>query len=105
YPKLTPSGSPSQTFNTAKMPAPIEAEQGRSIWGPVGYVMAAIVALAAGAWFAIHLSSGKEVAVAPSPVGVASPVAASVSPTVMLANAMPVQVSGPGATSADRSTD
>lgn len=106
YPKLTPVGRPSQTF-TARMPDAAEAEQGRSIWIPVGYALAAIIALAAGAWLAIHLSSGKseEAAVTPSPAGVASPAAAAISPAVMLANAMPVQVSGPGASSTDRSAD
>ena len=33
--------------------------RGRSTRGIIGYVVAAIIALAGGAWFAIHLSSGK----------------------------------------------
>jgi osmotically-inducible protein OsmY len=88
------------------MPGPIEVEEGRSTLGLIGYAIAAIVALAAGAWFAIHLSAGKtEQAGTPAPVSESSPAAIPGGPIVTLANAMPVQVSGAGATSADRSTD
>ena len=87
------------------MPGPIEVEEGRSTLGLVGYVLAAVIALAAGAWFAIHLSAGKneQAGVAPSPVSIGSPGMGSTGPIVTLANAMPVQVSGGGATSPDRS--
>ena len=109
YPRLSGSGaaSASQPAGTARMQGPIEPEQGRSMLGIVGYVLAAIVALAAGAWFAIHLSAGKneEAGNAPSPASVGSTAAVAVNPTVMLANAMPVQVSGAAASSSDRNTD
>jgi len=89
------------------MSGPIEVDEGRSTLGLVGYALAAVIALAAGAWFAIHLSAGKneQAATAPSPVGVASPAVGSIAPIVMLANAMPVQVSGAGSASPDRSAD
>ncbi|HLI78933.1 MAG TPA: BON domain-containing protein [Candidatus Binataceae bacterium] len=92
------------------MPGPIEPDEGRSTLGVVGYVLAAVIALAAGAWFAIHLSAKNEQAasVAPSsPAGAAStaPAVGTSAPIVALANAMAVQVSGAGATSGDRSAD
>ncbi len=108
YPRLGGSSSSTQPPPTARMQGPIEDEGGSSKLGIVGYVIAAVVALAAGAWFAIHLSAGKneEPAVAASPAGIiASPVPVATGPTVVLANALPVQVSGAGSTSSDRSTD
>ncbi len=89
------------------MSDPVEADEGRSTLGVIGYAIAAVIALAAGAWFAIHLSARKteQAGVAPSPVGIGSPNAATGGPVVALANGMPVQVSGPGATSADRSAE
>lgn len=88
------------------MPSGLEPERGRSILGTAGYVVAAIIALAAGAWFAIHLSSGKpseESAAVSSPASAASPASSTGEPIVMLANAMPVQVSGPASTAPERS--
>ncbi len=67
--------------------------------------MAAILALAAGAWLAIHLSNTKsadEAAEESSPASMTSPAPGAASPIVALADAMVIQVSGPGATSADR---
>ena len=90
----------SQPPPTARMSGPIEPDEGRSTLGLIGYVVAAVIALAAGAWFAIHLSAGKneEAAVAPSPAaGIASPVPVEGGPVVILANALPVQVSGAAA--------
>jgi hypothetical protein len=88
------------------MPGPIKVEEGRSTLGLVGYAVAAIIALAAGAWFAIHLSSNKnDEAAAPSSTNATSPATGTTPPVVMLANAMAVQVSGTGSTSADRSAD
>ena len=91
---------------TAQMPGGEEPER-RSVLGIVGYILAAVIALAAGAWFALHLSSQKpaEEAAQPSPASVASPAAAAGGPIVTLANSLPVQVAGPGATSPDRSAD
>jgi len=40
------------------MPGPIEPDGGHSTLGLIGYAIAAVIALAAGAWFAIHLSAG-----------------------------------------------
>jgi hypothetical protein len=107
YPRLGGSGTGAPPPATARMQGPIEAEEGRSTLGLVGYAVAAIIALAAGAWFAIHLSArkGEEAGVAPSPVSISSPAPGSAGPIVTLANAMPVQVSGAGATSPDRSAD
>lgn len=75
--------------------------------GLVGYALAAVIALAAGAWFAIHLSAAKneQAGVAPSPISIGSPGTVSTGLIVTLANAMPVQVSGTGAPSPDRSAD
>jgi hypothetical protein len=107
YPRLGSAGTQITPPATARMPGPIEVDEGRSTLGLVGYVLAAVIALAAGAWFAIHLSAGKneQAGVAPSPVSIGSPGMGSTGPIVTLANAMPVQVSGGGATSPDRSAD
>jgi hypothetical protein len=110
YPRLGSAPTSIQQPPTGRMSGPIEPDEGRSTLGLIGYVVAAVIALAAGAWFAIHLSAGRneEAAVAPSPAaGIASPVPVPIAggPVVILANALPVQVSGPGATSSDRSTD
>ena len=100
YPRLSSSVTSKQPPMTARMPGPIEVEEGRSTLGLVGYALAAIIALAAGAWFAIHLSAGKNeqaASVTPSsPGAVASPAVVTTAPIVTLANAMAVQVSGPG---------
>ena len=109
YPRLSSSATSTQSPMTAQMPGPIEVEEGRSTLGLVGYVLAAIIALAAGAWFAIHLSAGKNeqaASITPSsPGAVASPAVGTTAPIVSLANAMAVQVSGPGSTSPDRSAE
>jgi len=108
YPRLGSSPTSTQPPMTARMPAPNEPNEGRSGLGVVGYVVAAIVALAAGAWFAIHLSSQKteEAAVTPSsPAAAVSPAPGASPPIVTLANAMAVQVSGPGASAKERSAE
>lgn len=91
---------------TAQMPGGEESER-RSILGLVGYILAAVIALAAGAWFALHLSSKNpaEEAAQPSPASVASSAPGAAGPIVTLATALPVQVSGPAASSPDRSAD
>ena len=76
--------------------------EGRGIFGLLGFAIAAIVALAAGAWFALYLSRGK-----PTPVAQASPAASpspamAAAPTVELARNIPIQVSGDLAGSLDR---
>ncbi len=107
YPRLGGSPTAAQPPTTARMPGPIEVEEGRSTLGLIGYALAAVIALAAGAWFAIHLSAAKneQAGVAPSPVSISSPATVSTGLIVTLANAMPVQVSGTGAPSPDRSAD
>jgi hypothetical protein len=71
----------------------------------LGYLVAAIVALGGGAWLAIHLSTKA----AQAPVANASPSAAAsvaaalpAGPSVALANAMPVQVTGMSASAPER---
>ena len=107
YPRLGGSPTSTQPPPTAKMSAPLEADEGRSTLGLIGYAVAAIIALAGGAWFAIHLSAGKneEASVAPSAVAIASPIPVVGGPIVTLANGLPVQVSGAAATSPDRTAD
>jgi TonB family protein len=65
-----------------------EPSLGQRLGRLIGYSLAAIIAIAAGAWFALHLSRGRE----HPPVAVASP-AASV-PTVTLARNMQVTLKG-----------
>jgi TonB family protein len=98
--------SPSRPI-TARMPEGNDGE-GRGMFGVLGYLIAAIVALGGGAWLAIHLSNKA----AEAPVANASPsAAASVAaampsgPLVALANAMPVQVTGESASAPERNQD
>jgi hypothetical protein len=94
---------------TGRMPEGDDGEkEGRGMFGVLGYLIAAIVALGGGAWLAIHLSKGG----AEAPVANASPsAAASVAavmpsgPSVALANAMPVQVTGVSASAPERNQD
>jgi len=79
--------------------------EGRGIFGLLGFALAAIVALAAGAWFALYLSRRN-----PAPVAQASPSASpspamAAAPEVELARSMPIQVRGDLAGSLDRSPD
>jgi hypothetical protein len=116
YPRLSsaptsvqppPGPSPVQAPMTARMQGGIEdVKGGGSGLSIIGYAIAAIIALAAGAWFAIHLNSKSEqAAVAPSAPSIAASPATVSAPVVALANAMAVQVSGPGSTSPDRSAE
>jgi hypothetical protein len=84
-------------------------EEGRGRFGVVGYLIAAIVALAGGAWLALHLSTNP----AQPPVANASPAAvASVAaaaapsgPIVALSKAMGVQVTGDSAAAPERNQE
>ena len=113
YPKLssapTSVQAPAQPPMTARMGTGgiEEVKEGGSGFSIIGYAIAAILALAAGAWFAIHLSSGKseQAGVTPAPSSAASSPGAVSSPIVALANAMAVQVSGAGSSSRDRSAE
>jgi TonB family protein len=69
--------------------APLEeASFGQRFARGLGYAIAAIIAIAAGAWFALHLSSNH----ANAPVAVASPALSA--PTVTLARNMQVAIKG-----------
>jgi TonB family protein len=106
--KVARDPSSSMRF-TGKMPdsQDEEEESGRGMFGVLGYLLAAIVALGGGAWLAIHLSSKNA-----EPVAQASP-AASVAPTasmpsgpsVDLAKAMPIQVTGDSASAPERNQE
>src|SRR5205807_1602490 len=87
--------------------APLKESEGRSIVSIVGYTGAAIIALAAGAWFALHLSAQKpeQAGMQPSPVAAPSGAIAPSGPVVVLANTLPVQVLGESANSPERSGD
>ncbi len=104
---LRPGPSPSRRI-TGQMPDDDNEgnEKGRGMFGVVGYLIAAIIALGGGAWLALHLSSrGAEAPVAnASPSAVAS-VAAPIptGPLVALANSIGVQVTGESATAPERS--
>ena len=75
----------------------------------MGYSVAAIVALAAGAWLAIHLSAGPAISppktVEASPAATASPPAVASGPTVDLAHSVPVETIGESAAASERSVD
>lgn len=66
-----------------------EPSLGQRIGRLIGYSLAAIIAIAAGAWFALHLSAGHRNA----PVAVTSPALSA--PIVALARNMQVTVKGP----------
>src|SRR3984957_20537887 len=100
--------SPSRPM-TSRMPEGDDGEkEGRGMFGVLGYLIAAIVALGGGAWLAIHLSSkGAEAPVANASPSAAASVAAAAptGPTVALANAMGVQVTGESASAPERNQD
>jgi len=98
--------SPSMRI-TGRMPNDDGEKEGRGMFGVLGYLIAAIVALGGGAWLALHLSKGAE-----APVAVASPAAAAsvaaagpTGPLVALANAMGVQVTGESAAAPERNQE
>jgi TonB family protein len=69
--------------------APVEEQSfGERALRVIGYSLAALVAIAAGAWFALHLSGGRPI----PPVAVTSP--AVTSPIVVLARNMQINVKG-----------
>ncbi|HVA41230.1 MAG TPA: TonB family protein [Candidatus Binataceae bacterium] len=93
-------------------PAPddeADEESGRSLINIIGYSAAAIVALAAGAWLAIHLSSrpasSPPKTVEASPAATPSPAAVASGPTVDLAHSVQVQTIGESAAAPERSVD
>ena len=93
---------------TGRMPDDEGEEKGRGMFGVVGYLIAAIIALGGGAWLALHLSTkGAEAPVAnASPSAVASVAAPTpTGPLVALANAMGVQVTGESAAAPERNQE
>ena len=86
-----------------------DEDSGRGMFGVLGYLIAAIVALGGGAWLAIHLSTkGAEQPVAnASPSAVASLAAAPApaGPIVALSKAMGVQVTGESAGAPERNQE
>jgi TonB family protein len=93
-------------------PAPddeADDEPRRSLTSVVGYSIAAIVALAGGAWLAMHLSSGPAVApprtVEASPAATPSAAAVASGPMVDLAHSLPVQTIGDSAAAPERNVD
>jgi len=91
-----------------RMPTDDGEKEGRGIFGVLGYLIAAVIALGGGAWLALHLSSkGAEVPVAnASPSAAASMAAAApTGPTVALATAMGVQVTGESASAPERNQE
>ena len=99
---------PSQSMRiTGRMPNDDGDNEGRSMFGVIGYLIAAIVALGGGAWLALHLSKGAEAPVAVVSPAAAASVAAAVptGPTVALANAMGVQVTGESAAAPERNQE
>ncbi len=92
-------------------PIPPDDEAGdeprRPLIGIIGYSAAAVVALAAGALLALHLSSTPstpKTAVA-SPAATASPAAVASGPTVDLAHSLAVQTIGESAAAPERGTN
>jgi BON domain len=82
-------------------------EPRRPLFSIIGYTVAALVALAAGAWLALHLSAGPakppKLASA-TPVATAAP-AIPTGPLVQLASSIPVQTLGESASAPERNID
>lgn len=82
---------------------PEEESGGRSILGLLGFALAAIIALAGGAWLAVYLSNRHQ----PAPIAQASASpspAAITTPGVVLAQTIPIQTSAGAGASAPRDT-
>jgi TonB family protein len=84
-------------------------EPRRRLVSVIGYSAAAVVALAAGAWLALHLSSGPAISppktVEASPAATASPAAVASGPTVDLAHSVPLQTNGESSAVPERNVD
>ena len=92
-----------QTFDDEPTTPPPSRGAGRAL-GVAGYTLAALAALAAGAWFALHLSANhaQQAKLAPE----ASPSSAVVAePLVALADNPPLQVTGESASDPARNQD
>ncbi len=98
--QLTQTSAGRTTFDDE----PLEpASSGGSIFGRIIYIVAALVALAGGAWFAIHLSQGQppNPALVPTPTIAATPAVAA-GPIVALSEKVAVQVTGESAAAPER---
>ena len=83
-------------------------EEGRGRFGVVWYLIAAMIALAGGAWLALHLSTkpAEQPVANASPAAVATVAAAAPSgPLVALSKAMGVQVTGESAAAPERNQE
>jgi TonB family protein len=98
--------SPSMRI-TGKMPDGGSEEEGRGRFGVAGYLIAAIVALAGGAWLALHLSTkpAEPPVASASPAAVATVAAAPSGLSVALSKAMGVQVTGDSAAAPERNQE
>jgi len=98
--QLTQTSASRTTFDDEPLES---ASGGRSIFGTIIYIVAALVALAGGAWFAIHLSQRQpqNPALAPTPAIAATPAAAP-GPIVALSEKVAVQVTGESAAAPER---
>ena len=99
----TPQQSPLGSFDDER--GAQEPSASRRVFALTGYLVAAVIALAAGAWFALHLS---RTGVAPQPGPSAAAPAASpaiVGPMAQLADNTPVQVTGESASDPARNVD
>ncbi|HLH75985.1 MAG TPA: BON domain-containing protein [Candidatus Binataceae bacterium] len=91
-----------QTFDDDRPQAQVSSWRWLS-W--IGYVLAALIALTAGAWFAWHLNSrATRMAAAPSPSAISSP-AVNSGPVAALAAYTQVQVTGESADDPARNSD
>ena len=79
-----------------------EESSGGGMLVTLGYILAAVIALGGGVWFALHLSSGQSGP--PAPAASSSP-AAPTGPIVALASTMPIQVTGESSSAPERNQD
>jgi hypothetical protein len=101
--KRPPTPRPTQQTFEAEPPVDeSEEEGGRSIYGTIGYVAAALIALAAGIWLALRVSgtTGTKQAAITTPSPVVSP--APSGPMVALAKTIALQVTGESASAPER---
>ena len=92
-----------QTFDDEPTTPPPSRGAGRAL-GVAGYTLAALAALAAGAWFALHLSANHAQQAKLAPEASPSPAVAA-EPLVALANNPPLQVTGESASDPARNQD
>ena len=79
--------------------------EGRSRLSIVGWIIAALIALLGGIWFALHLSGRNEEAANPAPSAVATAAPLPSGPYVALAANAAIQITGSSASAPSRSQD